>query len=387
VPRDAITGAALSSRTAPIGSRFKSMPMPSAPFWVALIGAIIAVVVVILSAHALFVFAIGVALAFFLVPVVDAFERRGLSRTWSSILVVVIVVLVTLAALLVGAVILIDQGKAFLESLPSLIADIQAGVESLALPAWLEEAFTDIATAVHDALALVDPAAILIGIAQGVLGMLGLLFSFMLLPFFTFYLLKDQPRMARNFYAQVPGPWMDDVRYALHVVTADFANYFKAELMVGTIMGITVAIGMFVIGTISGAPSLVEFAPLLGLIAFVMELLPQIGPIISYIPAALIAITSSPLAIVLVSVFYFVIFNIEGSILVPTFEGHMISFSGATVLVLITIGFALAGIVGAIVALPVASIIRDLFAHFFQKAQREGVVPPTGPPATEAASG
>ena len=79
---------------------------------------------------------------------------------------------------------------------------------------------------------------------------------------------------------------------------------------------------------------------------------------------------------VVVSVFYFVIFNIEGSILVPTFEGKMISFSGASVLLLIAIGFALAGIIGAIVALPVAAIARDLFGLFFRRAQEQAGLPP-----------
>jgi hypothetical protein len=54
----------------------------------------------------------------------------------------------------------------------------------------------------------------------------------------------------------------------------------------------------------------------------------------------------------------------------------MISFSGATVLVLITIGFALGGIVGAIVALPVAAIARDVFGLFFERAQDIAGVPP-----------
>ncbi len=85
------------------------------------------------------------------------------------------------------------------------------------------------------------------------------------------------------------------------------------------------------------------------------------------------------------SVYYFIAFNIEGSILVPTFEGKMINFTGASVLVLIAIGFALGGIIGAIVALPVASIVRDLFRLFFDKAVAQDlvlvpveVVPPAG---------
>jgi predicted PurR-regulated permease PerM len=131
---------------------------------------------------------------------------------------------------------------------------------------------------------------------------------------------------------------------------------------------------MLAIGAVTDSPLLIQFAILLGLIAFVMELIPQIGPILSYIPALILALASGPAAIVAVSVYYFVAFNIEGSILVPTFQGRMINFTGASVLVLIAIGFALAGIIGAILALPLASIIRDLFRLMFDKAVAQDLV-------------
>ena len=58
----------------------------------------------------------------------------------------------------------------------------------------------------------------------------------------------------------------------------------------------------------------------------------------------------------------------------PTFQGRMIDFRGASVLVLIAIGFVLAGIIGAILALPVASIVRDLFRLIFDKVVAEDLV-------------
>ena len=76
----------------------------------------------------------------------------------------------------------------------------------------------------------------------------------------------------------------------------------------------------------------------------------------------------------MISIFYFVIFNIEGSILVPNLEGRMIDFDGASVLVLIAVGFALGGIIGAILVLPLASIVRDLFRYFFDKAVAESLI-------------
>jgi predicted PurR-regulated permease PerM len=127
-----------------------------------------------------------------------------------------------------------------------------------------------------------------------------------------------------------------------------------------------------VIGFVVGGP-IGEFAFLLGLIAGLFELLPTIGPILALIPAVLLALTTSPTAVVLVLVFYFIVFNIEGSILVPTIEGEVISFRAATVLFLIMIGFALGGLIGAILALPVGAIVRDLYTYFFNNAKREAL--------------
>jgi predicted PurR-regulated permease PerM len=365
--------------------RFLPLQLPSAPFWVVLIGGALAIALVVAASSALFVFAIGIALSFFLVPVVNWLVRHGVPRIGAAILVVVVLVLITLVALLGVTFILIEQGTAFVQSLPSLFADLKADFDSLELPSWLEEAVTAVGTTIQATVSSIDWGTWIIGFLQGLLGMVGLFFSFMLLPFFLFYLLKDQPKMAGTFYRNVPAPWKADVSRMITICVTDFAQYFKAELLVGSIMFCIVSVGMFVFGNvIPDAEILVSFALLLGLVAFVMELLPQIGPILSYLPALLLALTISPVAVAVVSVFYFIIFNIEGSILVPTFEGRMISFSGASVLLLIAMGFALGGIIGAIVALPVAAIARDLFGLFFRRAQEQAGLPPPPEPSDES---
>ena len=373
LPPGGVDGAAATAEP----PRFKPLQLPSAPFWVVLIAGFAAALLVAAAASALFVFAIGIALSFFLVPVVNWLVRHGVPRIGASILVVVALVIITLTALTIATFILIDQGTAFVQSLPQLFADLQADFETLELPAWLEEGVTAIATTLQDTLAHMDWGAWLIGFLQGLLGMVGLFFSFMLLPFFLFYLLKDQPKMSAHLLSQRPraleGRRQPDDHHRRHGLRA----VLQGEILVGAIMFLIVSIGMFVFGNVlPDAEILVTFALLLGLAAFVFELIPQIGPILSYIPALLLALTISPTAVVVISVFYFVIFNIEGSILVPTFEGKMISFSGASVLLLIAMGFALAGIIGAIVALPVAAIARDLFGLFFRRAQEQAGLPP-----------
>src|SRR5262249_5663079 len=153
----------------------------------------------------------------------------------------------------------------------------------------------------------------------------------------------------------------------------DFANYFKAEIIVGTIQGTMVTIGVFIIGQIVGPP-LQGYALLLGVIAGVLELLPQIGPILSLIPALLLALATSPPAVVLLGGFYLVVFIIEANVLVPKIEGEVISFSPATVIFLVAVGIALGGIVGGILALPVAAIIRDLFGFIFRQVEHDAII-------------
>jgi predicted PurR-regulated permease PerM len=359
--------------------------MPSGPFIITLLLGILGLIVFSLAASALFVFAIGVAIAFFLVPVVNWMERKGLARWVAAILAVVVTVITIIVLLGAITLIVLDQGIGFIQNLPSMLASLEDWYLSLDLPEWIRAGIDSILVTVEDNVEQVDQGSIVAGAIGGVVGLLSGLFAWFLLPFFLFYLLKDQPKMAGTFYTRVPAPWKADVQQILTISVGNFAQYFKAEFLVGSIMFAIVTVGMIGIGTVMDAPQLVNFAVLLGLIAFVMELIPQIGPIISYIPALLLAIPSGIEVVVVVSAFYFIIFNIEGSILVPNLEGKMINFTGATVLVLIAIGFALAGIIGAILALPVASIVRDLFRLFFDKAVASDLVLEPAAPSDDSA--
>jgi predicted PurR-regulated permease PerM len=353
---------------------FRPVRPPSAPFIVALLLGILCLLAFMVAAPALFVFGVGVALAFFLVPVVNWLEHRGWPR-WIAAALTVAVTLATIVIIsLIVILIVIEQGVAFVQNLPQIRAEIETWYLALDLPGWLRAGLDVIIGQADDVTGATNQGTIVAGVIGGVVGLFSGLFAWFLLPFFLFYLLKDQPRMAGSFYARVPDPWRDNVSSVLTIGVGNVAQYFKAEFVVGSIMFVIVALGAFVIGGVLDAPLLQKFALLLGLVALVMELIPQIGPILSYIPALLLAIPAGFETVAVISVFYFIVFNIEGSILVPNIEGKMISFTGATVLVLIAVGFALAGIIGAILALPVASIVRDLFRHFFDQAVRNDTI-------------
>jgi predicted PurR-regulated permease PerM len=82
---------------------------------------------------------------------------------------------------------------------------------------------------------------------------------------------------------------------------------------------------------------------------------------------------------VLVGIFYLAVFIIEANVLVPKIEGEVISFSPAMVIFLVAVGIALGGIVGGILALPVAAIVRDLFGYVFRQVERESLIEEPAP--------
>jgi len=375
---DAAAAAAVAATAAAPKMRFQPMPMPSAPFWLALVAIAASIAVLIASWSVIFTFGIGTALVFLFLPIVDWLQRRGLGRTLASGVVVLVMVLVSGLILLFGIAIVINQGIPFIKSIPTLLADLAADLNATELPDWIQSTLQSIGDTLSTAAANFDAGSFFLGFLQGVLGLVGFLCSLLVIPFFVFYALRDQQKIATGFYDGVPSPWRTHVETIIHIFKDDFTDYFKAEIVVGGIMGVVVASGVFIIGLVVGAPNaLTETALFLGLIAAMLELLPTIGPIISLIPALFIALTISPLATVLILIFYLLAFQLEGSVLVPTIEGKVISFRPASVLFLIAVGFGLGGILGAILALPVAAIVRDLFTYFFGHATQESLVADT----------
>ena len=350
--------------------------MPSAPFWLALIAIVLTIAVLIASWSVIFTFGIALALVFLFLPIVDWLQRKGLGRTLSAGIVVLGMVVISFTVILGGVAIFINQGIPFVQSLPTVLQDLGNNIQTGDLPDWMKATLQSIGDAISAAFADFDTGTFFLGFLQGVLGFIGFLCSLLVIPFFVFYAVRDQPKIASGFYEGVPPPWRVHVETVIRVFKDDFTDYFKAEIIVGAIMGVVVAVGIFVIGLVIGAPNaLTEFALFLGLVAALLEFLPTIGPIISAIPGVILALTISPGATIAVLIFYLLAFQLEGSYLVPTIEGKVISFRPATVLFLIAVGFGLGGILGAILALPLAAIVRDLFSYFFYHSVDESLVP------------
>ncbi len=110
-----------------------------------------------------------------------------------------------------------------------------------------------------------------------------------------------------------------------------------------------------------------RYAVLLSIIAGVLELVPIIGPIISAIPAVLLAATAGIGAVIAALVLYTLVQQIENSFLLPKIQGDAVQLYPSVVVFAIIIGGALAGLLGAILALPVTAAFRDVVRYLFRR--------------------
>jgi predicted PurR-regulated permease PerM len=113
-----------------------------------------------------------------------------------------------------------------------------------------------------------------------------------------------------------------------------------------------------------------RYAVLLSIIAGVLELLPIIGPIIAAVPAVLLAATAGLEATVAALVLYTAIQQLENYVLVPKIQGDAVQLHPAVVIFSLIVGGSLAGLLGAILALPMVAAFRDVVRYLFRRVGR-----------------
>ena len=131
--------------------------------------------------------------------------------------------------------------------------------------------------------------------------------------------------------------------------------WLGGHLLLGAIIDTTATIGLWLIG--------VPFFFVLGLLAGVGELIPMVGPILSAIPAILVALTVSPGTALATALFFLAQQQLENHILVPKIMSKQVGVSAVTVIIALLVGGSLLGIVGALLAVPSAAAIQVIFGE------------------------
>jgi predicted PurR-regulated permease PerM len=126
--------------------------------------------------------------------------------------------------------------------------------------------------------------------------------------------------------------------------------WLSGQLLLAATIGVTSAIGLWALG--------IPYFYVLALVSAIGELIPIVGPVLSAIPALGVAATLSVNKVVLVLIFFILQQQTESHVLVPKVMARQVGVSAVTVIVALLIGGSLAGILGAILAVPTAAILE-----------------------------
>lgn len=201
------------------------------------------------------------------------------------------------------------------------------------------------------------------GVFSAVATVFGGIFSMLTVLTLTFYLLLDEGGMRRALIETLPLRQREKTADMFHKIGIKLGSWLRGQLSLMLIVGFATGVGLGILG--------VPYALALGLLAGLLELIPVIGPIIAGLAAVMIAFASGALVWQLIAVvaLFVLVQQLENQILVPKIMNKAIGVSPIVIIVAILIGGKILGLGGAILAIPIVTVLSVFSAEYFEGAK------------------
>jgi predicted PurR-regulated permease PerM len=137
------------------------------------------------------------------------------------------------------------------------------------------------------------------------------------------------------------------------------ARYVGGQLLFSLVMGATAGLALYLFGVLGIFPDGRRYAVVFAVFYGLMELVPYIGPILGALPAVLVALFTDPITAAWVALLFVGLQQVEGHVVAPQIFAHTLRINPLLVIFALLLGLQLHGLVGALVALPILSILRE----------------------------
>ena len=319
----------------------------------------VALEIVWVARHVIAWIVIALFLALALDPLVGWIQHRGRISRGPAIGIAYLIVLVVIVG--VGASFipkLVDEVNGFVDALPNYAHDLTHGRGRLGFLETKYHVVEKVRQAVKN------------GGARKVLGLSGAALSVtksvitiiaatVTIVFLTFFMLLEGHAWVERFYGLFPEKSQARMRKVGHDIYRTVGGYVTGNILISLIAGASITIVLLITG--------VPYAVALGLLVAVLDLIPLAGATVAGVIVAIVAFLHSVPAGIIAVTFFIVYQQVENHFLQPVIYGRTVQLSPLVVLVSVLVGAELAGILGALAAIPVAGsiqvIVRDQLAH------------------------
>jgi predicted PurR-regulated permease PerM len=325
-----------------------------ARYTLVVIGLVLATVLLLLLAYVtrqvLTWMVIATFFAIALHPAVTWLERRARwFKRWLATLVVFLVAFAFIGGLIAVFVIpLAREAAQFADNLPKIISDVRAGRGPIGNLAERFHALDYIQTHATQLRGYVSGlgAPTLAVLRSAATGVAGVVTIFVL----SYLMVLEAPKVVDGFLALFEERRAERIRRVSHDCAKTVTGYITGNLLISVICGLLT----WAVLALTGVP----FAALIGLFVGLADLIPLVGATLGAVVGVVAAFTQSVTAGIIVVIFFVVYQQLENHLLQPLIFSRTVQLNPLTVLVAILIGVELAGILGALLAIPVAGIIQ-----------------------------
>jgi predicted PurR-regulated permease PerM len=320
--------------------------------------------VIWVARHVLAWVVIALFLALALDPFVAWIERRGRIARGPAIALAYLVVIVVIVG--VGATFipkLVDEVNGFVQALPNYAHDLTHGRGRLGFLETKYHVVEKVRQQVQKggAKKLLGLSGAALSITKSVITIIA---ATVTIVFLTFFMLLEGRAWVERVYALFPEESQPRWRRVGHDIYRTVGGYVTGNIVISVIAGASITVVLLIMG--------VPYAVALGLIVAFLDLIPLAGATVAGIIVTLVAFLHSVPAGIVVVVFFVVYQQIENHFLQPVIYGRTVELSPLAVLVSVLVGAELAGILGALAAIPVAGTLQVVLRD--QLAARRGLV-------------
>ena len=188
-------------------------------------------------------------------------------------------------------------------------------------------------------------------------------FDVVLVLVLSVYMLLYGPRIGELVRKAMPAGDGTDADDYPELVQSAMARYVGGQLLFSVAMGTTAGLALYLFGVLGIFPSGSKYAVVFGVFFGLMELIPYLGPILGAIPAVGLALFTNPISALWVTLLFVAIQQLEGHIVAPQVFGRTLRINPLLVIFALLLGLEVGGVVGALIALPLLSILRTTVVY------------------------
>lgn len=301
-------------------------------------------------------FIMAIIISYVLHPLVIKLEQNKIKRS-TAILLIYLIFTITLSVLVVFIVPqMIDNTRELINVLPGITLEFNENfngvVRTISTSKWPEDIKNAIFREIDNGIQIAQNMILdtLKDTLSGLMRTVSIFFDLVLAMIIAYYILKDAEYFKHVSLSLVPKRWRNWLIITFREINAVLSKFIQGQLLTALIIGILETIALFIVG--------VKYPLILGMIGGVANIIPYFGPFIGAIPAVAIALIESPIKAIWTILAFIIIQQIDNGFISPKIIEGRVGLHPVTTILAILIGGEFFGIIGMLISVPIAAIIK-----------------------------